>query len=280
MPLFDMEALVRAVLIGIGVGCVTGMIGYFVTRANRIAVLIMGGCGFGLLAAVAAYYALPARSNVPVLDNLSQTEAEDLLAKYKLIPSARPQYAQGGPAGRVIPQSQSPAARLLVAHGSIVTFGVSQQSMAEESRPRALSPPRGSDLQLFEPKDRGTLKCSRGAGGITRCGVSGIAGDMSGAQLLLWVQPVDPPSETPGSYLQRLPANRIKRIEDDGTWKGTVQIGNPQYPTNEGNQVDVAVSMLGSDEARRLLNETGVALRDQPEGTKVRTASSVVVTFK
>ena len=284
MPSYDMEALVRAVLIGIGVGCVTGMIGYFVMKADwprRIPVLIMGGCGIGLLAAVAAYYALPARSNVPVLDNLSQTEAQDLLTEYKLIPSARPQYAQGVPAGRVIPQSQSPGAGLLVAHGSVVSFGVSQQSTAEVSRSRAAPAFGGSDLQLFEPKDRGILKCSRGVGGITRCSVSGITGDMlSGARLLLWLQPVDPPSETPGWYLQRPPANGIKRIENDGTWNGTVQIGDAQYPANEGNQVDVGVGVLGSDEAKRLLSETGVVVRDQPQGTTVRTASRVVVTFK
>ena len=101
----------RAVLIGVGVGCVTGAIGYFVTRSDwprRSAVLIMGASGVGLLAALAAYYALPARSNIPVLDNLSQTEAEDVLAKRKLTASARPQYMKGVPAGRVIPLSQVP----------------------------------------------------------------------------------------------------------------------------------------------------------------------------
>ena len=284
MTSFDVEALVRAGLIGIGCGCLTGMIGYFVTRSDwprRVPALIMGGCGVGLLAGVAMYYAMPRRSTIPGCANLSQTEAEDLLIKHKLIPSARPQYAQGVPAGRVIPQSQSPAPGLLVANESVITFGVSQQSMAEQSPPsQALSPPGGSDLQLFEPKDRGMLKCSRGVGGITRCSVSGITGDKSGARLLLWLQPVDPPSETPGWYLQRPPMNGIKRIENDGNWNGTVQIGDAQYPANEGNQVDVAVSILDSDEAKRLLSELGVVVRDQPQGTKVRTASRVVVTFK
>jgi hypothetical protein len=74
--------------------------------------------------------------------------------------------------------------------------------------------------------------------------------------------------------------NGIKRIENDGNWNGTVQIGDAQYPANEGNQVDVAVSILDSDEAKRLLSELGVVVRDQPQGTKVRTASRVVVTFK
>jgi PASTA domain len=195
MSSFDVEALVRAVLVGIGCGCLTGMIGYFVTRSDwprRVPVLIMGGCGVGLLAGVAMYYALPRRSTIPALANLSQTEAEDLLMKHKLIPSARPQYAQGVPAGRVIPQSQSPGPGLLVANESVVTFGVSQQSMAEQSPSRSLSPAGESDLQLFEPKDRGMLKCSKGVGGITRCSVSGITGDMSGVRLLLWLQPVAP----------------------------------------------------------------------------------------
>jgi len=242
----------------------------------------MGGCGIALLASVAAYYALPSRSRIPVLDSLSQTEAEDLLAKHDLIPSAHPQYADGVPAGRVIPQSQAPGPGLLVAHGSVVTFGVSQQSTAEVTRPRHVAAPGGSDLQLFEPKDRGMLKCSKAVGGVARCGVAGVVGDMSptGARLLLWVQPVSPPSETPGWYLQRPPANGVKRIDANGAWTGAVQIGDAQYPAKEGDLVDVAVGTLSSEDANRLLGQTDVVVRDQPEGTKVQTASRVVVTFK
>ena len=136
-----------------------------------------------------------------------------------------------------------------------MTFGVSRRSNSEDSGSRSVSPQAGADLQLFEPKERGSLKCSRGLDGITRCDSSGIASDMAGMRLLLWLQPVDPPSETPGWYLQRPPVNGIRRIETDGTWSA-------------------------NDEANRLLSERGVVLRDSPEGTKVRTATHVVVTFK
>ena len=131
MPSLDVDALVRAVLIGIAAGCFTGVVGYFATRPDRprrVPVLIMGGCGMGLLMSAATYFATPSRSTIPALDNLSQSEAEELLKKHKLTPSARSQYAQGVLQGRVVPQSQSPASGLLVPNGSVVTFGVSQQS--------------------------------------------------------------------------------------------------------------------------------------------------------
>ena len=175
MQPFDVASFIRAVLIGIGVGCVTGMVGYFVTRADRarrVSVLIMGGCGMALLAGVFVFYAFPSRCTVPVLDGLSQTQAEDLLQKHKLVPSARPQYSDGVEAGRVIPQSQSPSAGLIVPNGSVVSFGVSQKSTTPVTQAPAAQ--RSSGLQLFEPKDQGKLRCSRGVAGISRCLITAL----------------------------------------------------------------------------------------------------------
>jgi hypothetical protein len=259
------------------------MIVYMVTKNDpnrRVAVLIMGACGAGLLASVGAYYALPSRSTVPVLDNLSQTDAEDLLKKNRLVPSAHPQYAQNVEAGRVVPHSQSPAAGLTVTNDSVVAFGVCQQSTVAALDPPEGRPPRDSAPRFFEPRTQGQLHCRLDAQRITRWSVSGTTGDIADARLLLWLQPVNPPSETPGWYLQRQPANGIKRIESDGTWTGSVQIGDARYPAHEGDHVEIAVSALNRDAADRLLGEAGVVVRDRPEGERVDVASKVVVTFR
>jgi hypothetical protein len=281
--LFDVEALLRAVLIGVGTGCVTGAILFFVTRPNparRLAVLITGSCGIGLLAAVGVYYALPTRTAVPVLDNLSQIEAQDVLAKKKLIASPRPQYGRGIVAGRVIPDSQVPAAGLVVARGTVVTFGVSQQLASGGSQPQNPARSHTVDVRLFEPRDGQALRCSHGVGNITRCEVSGVVSGADGVAPLLWIQPVDPPTESPGWYLQRPPGNGVKGIENDGRWTGIVQIGNAQYPAKDGYKVNVAVSIVDEAEANRLMGESGVVVRDQPSGSVVRIASNVVVASK
>lgn len=280
MSSFDVEALIRAVLIGIGTGLIVGAVGFFVMRTNRERqarwrpVLIMAACGIAILTSVGVFYAMPTRTAVPALDNLSQIEAEDLLAKKGFSPSPRPQYASGVQAGRVIPRSQAPAAGLAVAGGTVVTFGVSQQSTDNPGNPHT------ADLHLFEPRDHGKLMCSQGVGNITRCQVAGVASGAAGLKLLLWVQPVQPPSDVPGWYLQRPPANGIRGAENDGSWTGIVQIGDAQYPAQAGYTLNVAVSALEENQANRLLSEPGIVVRDQPTGSIMRVASNVAVAFR
>ncbi|MGO8733495.1 MAG: hypothetical protein ACLQVM_11970 [Terriglobia bacterium] len=280
---FDSEALIRAFSLSLAAGFVVAAVGYFVMRprvywAQKKPALIFGVVGVMLFLTLGAYYTWPSLVEVPALDNHAQAEAEDLLAKRHLIPEIRPQQAAGVEAGRVVPYSQNPAHGLRVHTGSVVSFGVSvsQGGPSLPATPVAAAPM----LSLFEPKSGETLRFAPGGEGLYRCSVRGTSSGLaSGFQLLLWLKPVRPPSETFGWYLQRS-GNGISSVESDGTWAGVVQLGNAQYPPHEGDIIDLAVSVADDATASKLMGEQGVVTRDHPIGVRSAIASNIVVTMK
>ena len=103
----------------------------------------------------------------------------------------------------------------------------------------------------------------------------------SGAfKLLLWLRPVNPPSNVSGWYLQRLPEYGVTEVNADGSWSGTAQVGNAQWPPQEGAVIDLAVSVADHDTAARLMAEPGVVIRPQPIGVVSAIAARVALTFR
>ncbi len=88
---------------------------------------------------------------------------------------------------------------------------------------------------------------------------------------------MNPPADAPGWYLQRPPANGIHRIEPDGSWSGTAQVGNAQSPPHEGDKVDLTVSAADRETIEKLMSEQGVLTKDQPVGNKTDTAQGITV---
>jgi hypothetical protein len=91
---------------------------------------------------------------------------------------------------------------------------------------------------------------------------------------------VNPPSETPGWYLQRPPVSGITRVESEGSWTGLAQLGNAQYPPHDGDLVDVAVSAAQDSVAKELMRSPGVVVEDQPIGIETKTATNVIVKLR
>jgi hypothetical protein len=281
---FDAEALIRAIVIAFGAGFVIATTGYFVMKGRtewnrRRHVIVMGTIGLVLLLAVGTYYSWPSLVKVPSLDGLSQAEAEDLLTKHELVPEGRPQYAVSIEAGRVVPHSQSPGYGLSVHPGTVVSFAI---SVREELSPAQVTPPGDLAVELFQPRSGEKVRCSRGADGVYRLSVKGTSLGLSagGFGLLLWMKPVNPPSETPGWYLQRPPTNGIAKVRPDGSWTGSAQLGNAQWPPHEGDVVDLAVTVADSNTVNGLLAEPGVVVRSEPVGIKSDTAVDVVAILR
>lgn len=216
--------------------------------------------------------------DVPDLKNLSRAEAENRLIESRLVPEAIPQYANGVNASLVIPNSQDPSPRISVKPGTLVRFGVSVRSEAPQVAP---GPTSGVAVSL-QLKGGEQVSCPRGGDNIHRCSIKGASSGLSagGYGLLLWVRPVRPPSDTPGWYLQRLPANGISGVQRDGSWIGVVQLGSPSWPPNEGDIFDVAVSVADNDTINKLLAESGVVIRNQPVGVNVDMAQGLVVSLR
>jgi len=126
---------------------------------------------------------------------------------------------------------------------------------------------------LMQPRKDGQLDCAPDAGAIYRCNVSGTATVAAGHELLLWIRPVQPPSESLGWYLQRRPNGVLEH--SGNSWNGRIQIGNRDYPPNDGDVVDVAVSIADKAEFDKLMREPGVVMRPDPSGSVVHKADNV-----
>lgn len=129
-------------------------------------------------------------------------------------------------------------------------------------------------LALTQPKKDGQLECLPDAGALYRCIVTGSAtGLAANEQLLLWVRPVQPPSEAEGWYLQRRPNGIVER--SGSSWRSRIQIGNRDFPPKDGDVIDVAVSVADGVVADKLSRASGVALERQPVGATVIRAENV-----
>lgn len=279
---FDLEGLVRSFVMALGIGFLVEAIAFLVLRTRENwprwkLTLIMGGIGMVLLLTAAIFYLSPRLVEVPRLDELSQAEAEQVLVKRQLVHKAQRQHSETE-AGRVIPHSQEPVAGIKVRPGTVVRFSVSLGTQSQEPQEEGGVPQ--VSVSLFRPKSGDQVHCTRNPDKVYRSSVEGTSTGLSAdLRLLLWVRPVNPPSETPGWYLQRPPSNGISRVEPDGSWEGVAQIGNAQWPPHEGDVLDVAVTVADKETASQLMAEPGGGIRDQPVGIASDMASDVVVTL-
>lgn len=286
MEALDLEALVRAVLIGLSVSLIARYIVHIVTRtqpkqpeSRRLRMLAI--VALGVLVTLGTYYTWPSLATVPLLDNLAQAEAENLLASRKLVPQPTPQQGVDVEAGRVVPHSQSPVAGLRVRGGTVVSFGVSISRTITPASDHNGTPAGAPKASLFQPASGQKLPCSIGGDGQSRCAVKGTSSGVQGSRfhLLLWLRPVTPPSDQPGWYLERS-GNGINSIQADGSWTGIAQIGNAQYPPHQNDVVDIAVSIVDDSIFSELMGRQGVVVEPQPIGSSSDVASSVVVTLR
>jgi hypothetical protein len=280
---FDLHALIRAAVVSIAAGFIVGAAGFFILQKRNQwekwkGAILFGLAGFAMLFAIGLYYGWPSLLAVPKLDGLSQAEAEESLVGRGLVPNGRPQYSFDVPEGRVIPHSQSPGYGLKVRPGTVVTFAVCTRQEKPDIAPHT----GNGAVTLFRPKAGEHLLCHRGADGIFRFEATGTSAGVSdsGPSLLLWVRPVNPPSESNGWYLQRPPSNGVMSVASDGSWIASGQVGNAQWPPHEGDSIDVAVSIADHRAVNELIAEPGVVIRNAPVGSKSAVASDVVITLK
>ena len=247
---FDIVALIRAVAIGLGVSLAGGAI-----NRHKKPFLVASFC-IGALIAIALFISWPSLITVPSLDQLSKAEAEELLRNKKLVSQFTEAYTPVVKAGRVIPGSQQPSPGLKIRSRETVTFTVAAEPT----------------ISLSEPRTGERVVCSQNADNIYRFTVRGTSiYAPEYFKVLLWVQPVNH-----GWYLQRLPVN----IDSQGFFSGTVQIGNRQWPPNEGDQLNLAITLTENQTASHLMSQTGEVVVEQPIGLKRDMASGVIVTLK
>jgi hypothetical protein len=139
-----------------------------------------------------------------------------------------------------------------------VRFSVSTSSAVDTGKQDSDVSTESAVVSIFSPKNGGDVVPTRGADNIFRFDVEGTIEhfDPTKSSLLLWVQPIMPPSDQPGWYLQRLPANGIVSVSGN-SWRGRCQIGNQQFPPHEGDVLEVTASVVQNQEAMRLQARQG-----------------------
>jgi hypothetical protein len=278
---FDWVALLRAFIISLSLGVIGNAITSHVlgVRGRRQLLrrsMVLGGVAMILFLTASIFMVWPSLSEIPRLDNLSRAEAEKALIDAQLVPAARPQSIAGVQADRVVPDSQSLSPGLRVRPGTVVSFGVNVRG---QLAPVPTAPVGTPAVTVFQPKSGENIYCAPAPDGVYRCAINGISTGISvrQLQLLLWVRPINPPTETSSWYLQQ---PGISRLEANGAWSGTAQLGNTQWPAHEGDIVDVAVTAVDEQTAKALVAKGGAVTQDQPVGNISDTASGVIITLK
>jgi hypothetical protein len=241
-------------VVSLGAGLIVLAVGMMVKWIPKPVAVLMA-LGIGLLAFV--LWPRAVLVEVPDLAGMSGDEADLKLSSAKLVAAPQPQQAPDTPLEHVVPASQNPLPGTRVRRGTLVRYSVSTPTSVDQGRAHPGSSAPSGSVFIFSPKDGGVVVPKRGADNIFRFDVEGtVEGvDLTKSVLLLWVQPVEPPSDQPGWYLQRLP-NGIRSIAATN-WRGVCQIGNQQWPPHAGNIVDVAASVVPGEEATRLLARQG-----------------------
>lgn len=261
-----MSGSIEQMLVSLGAGLVVLAIGLIIKRVPKPVAILMA-FGIGILAFV--LWPRAALVEVPDLSNLSRDKAELRLSSMKLVGVPQPQETPNTRPEHVIPTSQNPLPGTRVQPGSLVRYSISTAtSIVSGSRPKAYrSIDESGELSIFSPRDGGDVAPRRGADNIFRFDVEGTIKDvdLSRSSLLLWIQPIEPPSDQPGWYLQRLPANGVRSISGT-TWRGVCQLGNQQYPPHDGDVVEVAASVVTAEESKRLDARQGPITAVVPPG--------------
>ena len=142
-------------------------------------------------------------------------------------------------------------------------------------------PDSNQNVSIFQPKSGENFY-------ITKSGIGLYTGEVRGTFaglkkdrdfLLLWIRPIDPPSDKSGWYLQRHP-NGIRGLKEDGSWIGSVQVGNTSWPPKEGDIIDIAVSVVDKTAYQSFMAQGGEAISQEPAGSIVDKASEVVIKIK
>ncbi len=281
---FDVIGVLRAFGISLAAALLSSLIlrtawrsrGEAAPRKRAIIVALAIGV---LLLTLLLSSAWPSLVTVPSLGGLSRDQAEGVVAGRRLVPRAVPQHSSVVEAGCVVPGSQTPRAGLKVRPGTMVEFGVAVPPGKEPPPP----PPPGVSISLFEPASGAEASCPRYPDGTHHVRVTGTSTGLAGsADLapLLWIEPVSPPSDVPGWYLQRTPVNGIREVRSDGSWEGIAQVGDAQWPPHHGDILNVAVSVADRATVNRLMGEPGVVIRPVPIGVCDARASNVVVSLR
>jgi hypothetical protein len=275
---FDFETFLRSIIIGLGTGFIVAALTPLIFKL-RWGSAVPLGIGVALILTVILFFAWPPVVEVPNIAGLSKTEAELLLEKKGLVPEVTPQQVPTTEVGRVVPYSQDPLPGIKVRKGTSVRFGV---NISDVTPPDTIKIEKHSSVKLFRPRSGEKMHCRLYGDGIYRFSVEGISQGVGGGgfQLLLWAQPVKPPSETPGWCLQRGPINGIHSVKSDGSWEGIGQIGNPEWPPHDGDILDVAVTVVESEIAERLLATQGVVTRISLPGITSDKALGVKISLK
>lgn len=246
-----MAPALESILIALGVGLVLLALGLFIKKIPKH-VVILFAAGIGII----VYILWPRTGlvDVPELSGLSRDNAVLELSNLKLVGVAEPQPSANTPIEHVIAGSQDVPPGTKVKPGAVVRFSVSILPTVPATSPAKHESTLGA--AIFANGDEVVAK--RGADNIFRFEVEGTVRDFDSTKsaLLLWDQPIDPPSDQPGWYLQRSPTNGIVSIS--GTrWRGICQIGNAEFPPHDGDTVEVAVAVLHGEEAQRILGRQG-----------------------
>lgn len=138
-----------------------------------------------------------------------------------------------------------------------------------------------ADLFMVSPRSQSEVRCLPTSDGLytfTVVGGSSAGINMKNTTLLLWVRPVTPSGD--GWYLQRPPIGGVGDVEqNDGSWRGTGQIGNRLYPPRAGDIFDVRVTAVDPKEADSLL-KAQQTFHPQPRGRTIGSATNLRVVLQ
>ena len=105
-------------------------------------------------------------------------------------------------------------------------------------------------------KSGDVIICSSTGNGAT-CAINGTAQVPSGAQVLLWVKPVNPGSNIPGYYIQLSPLGVTQQPQAGAsTWDGMIQIGDHDFPPCPGNTFNLIATLDDASTAATLIGQS------------------------
>ncbi len=212
------------------------------------------------IAVIILYLVWPSNVVVPDLEGLIAEDAIDLLEQNDLVPSIDSQITMQVNPGHVIPDSQSPAPGKKVGAKTKVNFSI---GIAGEN-----------NIQFVAPLPDAEVKCEVLPSSIGRVYVSANINVYPNQVPLLWVKGVNP--STPVWYLQQYPFGLTKSPEKD-FWSGHAQIGNQEYPPQDGSIFNFAITILDNEAYEKLISTPGEISYSTPVGRSLKAVNNVVL---
>jgi len=138
------------------------------------------------------------------------------------------------------------------------------------STPEIITPPGPPSVAIVEPTSGGQAHCPIPEPDLCIFPIRGTADGFGGAVVRIWVKPVNPTGDPPGSwYLQANPIHP----KNDGNWSANLQIGNTQYPAHTGDTLKIAAWLVTLQASEALDTRVGAPTLD-PEGINSYLAKS------